>query len=307
MPKKQVKASKKDPQKKAVLAKQDDGTIQLTLTVPWDQVAQKREEVVSELVRGVEVSGFRKGKAPLEVARKQLSDQEVYNQTLQHILPDLYAQAVEEYKLNPILAPRFELVSANEESTWVIRAITCELPEVVLGDYEKKIKGAVASSNIWTPGKGEKDKKQPGSEEKQHSVIQALIENFQVNIPKPLIDEEVNHKLSRLIDQTQRLGMTVEQYLASTGKNIDQVRQDYEKQATEAIRLELVLSEIAKLEKIEIPEEEVEQVLKVSKASQTQSATPDNGEKAADNAREKAMIRSVLARRRALDRLVSLI
>ena len=53
----------------------------------------------------------------------------------------------------------------------------------------------------------------------------------EVDVPDILVDEEVNHMLSRLIDQTGRLGLTVEQYLNSSGRTLDQIKQEYSQTA----------------------------------------------------------------------------
>lgn len=293
-----AKSTKKNNQRKitSVLAQQDDGTLQLTITIPYSLVKDKREEALNHLAKDLEIPGFRKGKAPRDVALKHIEQQQLFNHTLQHLLPEAYAQAVEEHKLQPILAPRFELVKIEEGDDWVVRAITCELPEVNLGNYKKSVVGRMRSSSIWTPKTG--DKRKPTREEKEQEAIKALLEEIKVKIPKLLLEEEVNHRLSQLLDQVQRLGLTIEKYLASTGKTIDQVKQDFTRQAGDAIKLELSLNKVAEEEAVQVEDKEVEEVINQSGSEQAR--------KTLSTPQQKRLIRSVLLRRKALESLVNL-
>lgn len=290
----------------SIFAKQDDGTVQITITIPNELVQEKKEEALTHITETLEVSGFRKGKVPQDIALKHIDTQKLYEHTLQHLLPEAYADAIEEHRIQPILAPRFELLSIKEDSDWQIRAITCELPKVNLGDYKQTIKGALAGKKIWIPGKdnpsadsGSKTGGEPTREEKEQEVIKTLIEKTEVKTPKLLIEEEVNHRLSNLLDQVQRLGLSVEQYLASAGKTVDQIREDYAKQAEEAIKLELVLTEIAKEQKVEVSDGEIDKLIDATGDDKTKEtlSTPS----------QKRLIKSTLMRRKALDSLTSLV
>lgn len=286
---------------KTAVARQDDGTLQITITIPWEKIGQARQEAVKELASKIELPGFRKGKAPLPLVEKYLDREEVYNKTLQKLIPQAYSDAVEKHKLQPILTPRFQLVSAKEGQDWTIRAITTELPAIDIGDYKTKIQGATTATKIWTPGNKldqKSSEKSQTPEEKQQSVIKAILANFDIKVPKLLVEEEVNHRLASLVDQTQKLGLTVEQYLASVGKNIEDIKQEYRKQAEEALKIDLVLTEIAKKEKIQITDREVESFLQAQGVKQEESK---------DAKQRKELIRSIMVRRKALDKLVALV
>lgn len=296
----------KNTSSKSILARTDDGTVQLTITVPYEKVKSVREAVVKELVENLELPGFRKGKAPSDLAMKHLDKQKIYEHTLQHLLPEAYAKAVEEHSLKPVLAPRFELLSVEEEKDWQVRAITCEVPEVKLGDYKKEIKGTASASQIWVPGKDSGEKpKEVSREDKEQQAIKVLLEGADVAVPQLLVEEEVNHRLSQLLDQIQKLGLTVERYLASTGKTIEQVRLEYSQQAIDSIKLVLALNKVAEEEKLSVEEKEIDEVIKVN--TDSSSALAENGEKTLNSPEQRRLIRAILLRRRALDSLVGLI
>lgn len=281
-------ATQKTPESaaKSVLAREDDGTIQITLTIAQAEVKKNEQEVLMELAKSVEIPGFRPGHAPVDQVKNSVSAQTVLEKILARILPSAFAKAVEEHGIRPILTPQFELINAGE-GDWQVRAITCEAPKVELGDYKKEIE---ASRRIIT---SQKDKG-PTPTEKENTVIETLLKTAKADIPKPLIEEEVNHRLSDLVEQTQKLGLTVEQYLSSTGKNADTIRTEYTKQAEDQIKIMLLLSHIADAEGINVTDADVEKT------------AADTGQKDLTQA-QKEVIRAVLKRRLALDKLVSIL
>lgn len=286
-------AKKAQSEVKSVLARQGDGTLQITFTIPFSTVQKVREGVIRELATQVEVPGFRKGKVPVDLAMKNIDRQRLYEHTLQHLLPEHYAKAVVEHKLRPVLQPRFELVAVEEDRDWQIRAVTCELPNVDLGDYKSKVKGAPSTHAVRSG---------PSREQKEQQIIQRLLETTDLGLPALLVEEEVNHKLSQLLDQVQKLGLTVEQYLASSGKTIEQVKADYAKQSQDSIKLVLILNKVAQKEGIQVTEKEIDEVVKASGGAEGNG----KAEHQIHHEEQKALIRAVLSRRKALDSLVSL-
>ncbi len=294
-------------QGKSVLAREDDGTIQLTLTIPQDEIKKREQEVLVELAKNIEVPGFRRGNAPLDQVKASVSAQTILEKILSRILPGAFAKAIEEHRIHPILTPRFELINAPlrqgsegqaREGDLQVRAVTCEAPLVELGDYKQSLKSLRSDFKkeieSAKPIIKTKDEKPQTPADKENLVIDTLLKTTQVNIPKPLIEEEVNHRLSDLVEQTQKLGLTVEQYLNSTGKSAEGIRAEYAKQAEDQIKIMLLLSHIADAEGIQITDADVEKT------------ASDTSQKNLTNA-QKEVIRAVLRRRGALDKLVSIL
>lgn len=285
----------------SVVAKSDDGTIQITLSIPFEKIQKAREKAALELGKEIEVPGFRKGKAPIDKVISQASPQTLLEKTLLQILPELFATAVSKNKLKPAIYPKFELIKSDEGENWEVRAQTCELPEIELGEYKKSLKGALSSKKIWTPDKGsEKKDTEPTNEEKEQQVIKTLLDTIKVKVPKIIIDEDVNQKLSQLLARLEKLGLTLESYLSSIGKNPETLREDYEKQAQEVAKLDLILARIADQEKITIKKEKVDETIKASSAD-------ENLAKNLDTPEQRRYIESVLRKRAVINHLTSLV
>ena len=284
-----------------VIAREGNGNIQIMFTIPYDLVKKEKDEALSHLSKDVEVPGFRKGMAPVNLAAEKISQSTLIEHALSHILPEALSQALTQNKLKIAVYPKFELVSAEEGKPWQIRGVTCELPEVSLGDYKEKIKGSTRASALWTPDKGKPDeKKELSHEEKEQIVIKSLLENVKVAIPQILIEEEADSRLSSLLARLEKLGLALESYLASIGKKPEDIRAEYANQAREAITLDLILNKVVEMEKIKVEDKEVEAALNMSQATNGKDRSNEDPES------RRKLIESILKRRAALDYLISL-
>jgi trigger factor len=110
------------------------------------------------------------------------------------------------------------------------------------------------------------------------------------------LDQEVNRLLSDLVDQTKKLGLSVEQYLASTNRTADGIRHEYEEQAKRTLTLEFGLETIADKEGILISDDDIEAVIKTAKS--------DDERKAMEN--QKYYLATILRRQKTIDMLAAL-
>lgn len=295
----------------SVVAKSDDGSIQITFTVPFEKIKLARNKAIEELGKNIDVPGFRKGKAPKDVVKNHIQDSEILEKALSTILPNLVSDTVKKENLEIVIYPKFKLVKAKEGEAWEIRAETAEIPEVKLGKYKENIQGAIRSKNLWVPGK-KGDKKvsdpegiRPGGakklsrEEKEQEIINTLLETIKVKVPKILIDEETNSKLSKLLERLEKLGLNLDSYLASVGKKADELRAEYEKQAQQSLGLDIILGKIADEDNIKIKDSEIDAAIKATGSSNESSNKPEQESR-------RKLIRSILRKRAALNSLVEI-
>lgn len=268
---------------KPVIARQDDGGVQITFTIPYDEIKKAQAETVEEMAKDIEVKGFRKGKAPLEKVKEKIPQATLIEHSLSHILPKALGEAIKENDLKLAIYPKYELLKAEEGKDWEIVAKTCELPEVNLGDYKTVVGGEIRAASL---------KKELAREEKEQVALKAVLTGIKIIIPRILIDEEVNSRLSSLLSRIEKLGLALETYLPSIGKTPDSLRVEYETQANEALALDLILSKIAETENLTVTEAEVNEALKTASDSDIES--------------QKRIVESVLKKRRALEFLTSL-
>lgn len=246
--------------KKSLLTREQDGTIKLIVTLPKEDVAKSREDVIGAAVGEADIPGFRKGKAPRNVVEERLDEAKLQEEILKKLLPKAYVAAVEEHNLRPVMNPKIHVQKIEPDKDWSFEAITCEAPKITLGNYKDKVKGITAKSKIILPGK-EDQKQEPNFDE----IMQAVLECASVDIPKVLVEQETDRLLAQTLDEIKRLGLTLDQYLSSTGKNPEAFRKDYEEKAKTDMKLEFVLQQIAEEEKITVEQKEIDEAIQKAK------------------------------------------
>jgi FKBP-type peptidyl-prolyl cis-trans isomerase (trigger factor) len=243
---------------KSILAKQDDGTIQLNITIPWATVKKAKEVAMEAYLASAQLPGFRKGKAPKKLVEENINQDHLREETLRKLLPEAYVEALKEHALKPILNPKIHVQKLEDDKDWTFEAFTAEAPEIVLGDYKDAVKKVTAKSKIIVPGK----EATPASFEE---IAKAILETAKVTIPAIIIEQEVDRLLSQTLDEVKRLGMTLDQYLASTNRNTEALRAEYAKKAENDIKLEFLLQKIADDEKITVEEKEIDEAITQAK------------------------------------------
>ena len=284
----------------STIARTDDGTIQITFTIPYEKIQKSREEAALELGKDIEVPGFRRGMATLEKVIEHIPQNTLLEKTLSKILPKLVTDSISKYKIKPAIYPRFELVKAQDGEDWQVRAVTCEIPKIELADYKQSLATLARGKKeiIWTPA-SDKGKKEPSREEKEQQILKTLLEKINLKIPKILIEEEANGRLAKLLERLEKLGLSLESYLASINKIGETLRLEYEKQASDAISVDLILSEVAQKENLSIEAKEVEAALNAAQADPKLAKELDTPER-------RRFIKAILRRRKALDYLTAL-
>ena len=103
----------------------------------------------------------------------------------------------------------------------------------------------------------EKNNEQRAKYETEEAAIKAVCENSKLDIPTGMIDLEVDNMMKDFEQRLSYQGLNMEQYLNMIGRTEEEMRKEYEPQATEAIKSRLVLEAIINAEKIEASEEEI--------------------------------------------------
>ena len=91
----------------------------------------------------------------------------------------------------------------------------------------------------------------------RNKVVEAVLETTKIEVPSALTDREVQNQINRFAQQMQMQGISLEQYFKMTGQTIEAMKEQMREGSEKAVKTDLVLSEIAKVEKIEATDEEV--------------------------------------------------
>ena len=232
----------------------DDGTIELKITIPMDQVVSATTLIMEGVAQTAKVPGFRPGKAPKKMVQDSTDPAKVHEEVLKKLIPSSYIEAVQSEKIRPIVNPKIHVDEIEDGKDWSFTATTCEMPEVKLGDYKPSVKKLTAKSKIIVPGKVDE---KPDLD----TIVKAVVDTTTVTIPQLLVDYEVDRLLAQTLDEIKKLGLTLDQYLSSTGKTPEEVRSEYALKATNDMKLEFALQQISDTEKITVEEKEIDEAI----------------------------------------------
>jgi FKBP-type peptidyl-prolyl cis-trans isomerase (trigger factor) len=274
---------------KTTIERQEDGTIKLTVTLLKEEIEKARQEALVEYAKSAKVAGFRQGKAPQSMVEGKIDKEKIREEILKKLLPNAYSQAVQTNNIKPIISPKIHIEKIEDGHNWVFTALTCEIPEVDLGAYKQNVQKITAKSKIIIPGK---EQKKPSNEE----IIKAVLESTKTKIPAILIEQETDRLLSQLLNDIKKLGLNLDQYLASTNRTPDNLRQEYTKRAEEDMKLEFSLQKIAGTEKITIEPKEIDEAIQKAK-DETERASLENN---------RYMLATILRQQKTLDFLLNL-
>lgn len=93
--------------------------------------------------------------------------------------------------------------------------------------------------------------------EVEAKIFDKVIENMTAEIPQVMFDNRVNEMISELEQRLAPQGISLDLYMQYTGQTIDTVKNAYAEQAEKQVKLRLALEKIAKLENIEVTEDEL--------------------------------------------------
>ncbi len=244
-------------------------TIEIIVTVPKTEIAAEYESALERIQKELIVEGFRKGKVPKDVARRHVKQEVIYQELIKTLLPKIYEKVVEKESFKPFFSPKIELLRAKEGEDWQIKFTIAERPTVELGDYKGKVKEVKAKykkADIWVPGKGEKTPEQKQKEEAENQqkqlneILAALLKETKIEISDIVIDEEINRRLSQLLDDIQKIGLTVDAYLKSKGMTMDDLKAKYRQEIEDTYKLEFLLNGIADQEGISVDKAELDKL-----------------------------------------------
>ena len=98
--------------------------------------------------------------------------------------------------------------------------------------------------------------------EKEDKAVDAVIANAQMDIPEPMIQNQINQLMQDFIRRMQAQGLSIDQYYQFTGMDNAKIQEQMRPQALKRIQSRLVLEKIAETENIQVSDERFEEELK---------------------------------------------
>lgn len=115
--------------------KQEKSVVELIIEVGREEFEAAIEKVYKKQRGRISVPGFRKGKAPRKIIEGMYGSGVFYEDAINEIYPDAYAQAVEQEKLDVVAWPQVEIQEVGKDG-FTFKAKVTVRPEVKLGEYK---------------------------------------------------------------------------------------------------------------------------------------------------------------------------
>lgn len=92
----------------------------------------------------------------------------------------------------------------------------------------------------------------------EEAILQEVEKMTAVDLPDVLVQDELNRMLLSLQRNVTDRGLLLEEYLKSQSKTVEQIKNEWRPQAEKNVRMELGLSEVARLEGVNIADDELQ-------------------------------------------------
>lgn len=122
---------------KVTTKKLSDTSVEIKVVLDKEDLKVAEEKAVARLVKDVKIEGFRKGKAPLDIAKKNINPNDLASVSLDIAVRTSVPKAFEESKSAPLMIPNVEVTKFVPGETVEYTAKADILPEVKLGDFKK--------------------------------------------------------------------------------------------------------------------------------------------------------------------------
>lgn len=309
--------------------------IEVSITLPWVDIQSAWNETLGKMAQEVEVSGFRKGQAPLSVVEQNLGSK-LSDEVFKTLMPKVLIEALQGENIVPIDYPKYQVVSFQKGGNLEFKARVTERPQIVVSNYKNiKIQNPASKQvgdedvskiidelfkrwqarqqlqkpespkpnglkqpmsgslnfNSAPPASGptpttpnqpddtfaqavgaqslvdlttkikqdlENEAKYNNELDFEEAILQEIEKITQVEIPEVLVNDELNRMLVSLQRTVTERGLLLDEYLKTQKKDIEGLKREWTPQAEKNVRMELGLSEIAKLEGINIADEELQ-------------------------------------------------
>jgi len=118
-----------------VINKLPKSQVDVTITLPWADFANKWTEVLTRMAGEVELPGFRKGTAPINMVEAQLG-RKLEDEAFRVIMPEALIQALQGTDIVPIDYPNYQIMSFQKGVELKFNARLTNRPEIKVGDYK---------------------------------------------------------------------------------------------------------------------------------------------------------------------------
>lgn len=108
----------------------------LEVEVDQNKFSEALDWAFKKVSKQVSLPGFRKGKVPRKMFESRFGIESLYQDAVEHIVPQAFDEAVRETGIEPVARPDIDVLQVEAGKPLVFKATVTVKPEVELGDYK---------------------------------------------------------------------------------------------------------------------------------------------------------------------------
>ena len=97
----------------------------------------------------------------------------------------------------------------------------------------------------------------------KNAVLEKVFNSNDIDVPKAMIEEEIDNMMREFDDQLKQQGMDLQKYFEYLNKDPKEFREEIREEAHKRIKTRMIVGKIAEIEKIEATEEELDSQLEL--------------------------------------------
>ena len=122
---------------KTKVKKISDSRVELTVTLDADDLKDAKQKALEKLAKEIKVEGFRKGKVPVEVAKKFIPENDLNAEAIDIAVRSTVIEAFQKESKSPLVLPSVNVTKFVPDEVAEYTATADIIPEVKLGNYKK--------------------------------------------------------------------------------------------------------------------------------------------------------------------------
>ncbi|CAI9396986.1 trigger factor [Niallia sp. Sow4_A1] len=108
----------------------------LTIELDAEKLNEGLDLAFKKVVKQVNIPGFRKGRIPRGMFEQRFGVESLYQDAIDILLPEAYANAIEETGIEPVDRPEIDVEQIEKGKALIFKATVTVKPEVTLGEYK---------------------------------------------------------------------------------------------------------------------------------------------------------------------------
>lgn len=110
---------------------------EISVEIPVEEMEKYINKALDKMSKEIKLDGFRNGKVPKDIARKQLGESALFQEANRIAIESSYLEIIRENKLNPLGQPKAEITKAAPGNQFEYKITISVMPKVELWNYQE--------------------------------------------------------------------------------------------------------------------------------------------------------------------------